>query len=326
MVVRPSPVDDFCAADPQPGTIAGMDLELLREQVELRRALVQSGHVASYDTLVEAASRRALRACLADGSVVRLRRGLYGAPQASGLRRQALALGGVVGYRSAALSRGWPVLFTPAKPEVIVGRGRNLTHSERDAHGVSWRRLPEGSVDDGWRTTALQTVLDCAAKLDFREALAVADSALRSTALSPEVLANAGAGLAGRGRARIRRVLDAADARAANPFESALRALCLDIDGLDVEPQARIEDRDGRFIARVDLADRELRIVVEGDSFAFHSAEPGMLEKDCRRYSELAGEGWVVLRSGYHQLARQEAWIRRSIERTVAHRRTARTA
>jgi very-short-patch-repair endonuclease len=282
--------------------------------------------VASYDELTRAASRRALRACLADGSVLRVRRGLYGVPEASGLRQRALALGGVIGYRSAALSRGWPVLFTPPRPEVIVGRGRNLTTSDRELHQVSWRRLPEGAVDDGWRTTELQTVLDCAASLDFREALAVADSALRAMSLSQEDLTNAAAGLRGRGRRRILRVLDAADARAANPFESALRALCLDIDGLHVEPQARIEDRHGKFIARVDLADRELRIVVEGDSFAFHSAEPAMLEKDCRRYSELAGEGYAVLRTGYHQLARREAWIRKSIERTVASRNRGRTA
>jgi hypothetical protein len=44
-----------------------MDPELLREQVALHRALVGSGHVASYDVLTRAASRRALRACLADG-------------------------------------------------------------------------------------------------------------------------------------------------------------------------------------------------------------------------------------------------------------------
>lgn len=302
-----------------------MDRELLREQVELGRALVQSGHLASYDVLTKASSRRALRACLADGSVVRVRRGLYGVPEASGLKQQASALGGVVGYRSAAISRGWPVLLTSPKPEIIVRRGRNLTESEREAHRISWRRLPPGGVEDGWRTTALQTVLDCAARLDFREALAVADSALRSTALSPEDLANAMEGVNGRGRQRILRVLRAADARAANPFESALRALCLDIEGLHVEPQVVIEDRKGIFIARVDLADRALRIVIEGDSFAFHSSEPAMLEKDCRRYSELAGEGWAVLRTGYHQLLRQEAWIRRSLERSVAGRR-ARTA
>jgi very-short-patch-repair endonuclease len=299
----------------------GMEADLLQEQVELRRALVASGHVATYDVLTRAASRRALRACLADGSIVRVRRGLYGVPEASGLKQQALGLGGVVGYRSAALSRGWPVLFTPPKPEIIVRRGRNLTESEREAHRVSWRRLPEEGVDDGWRTTELQTVLDCAAALDFREALAVADSALRSTAVSPEDLANAAERVDGRGRRRILRVLHHADARAANPFESALRALCLDIDGLVVEPQVRIEDRDGRFIARVDLADRELRIVIEGDSFAFHSSEPAMLENDCRRYSELAGEGWAVVRTGYRQLVGQEAWIRTSIERTVADRR-----
>ncbi|MDO5629705.1 MAG: hypothetical protein Q4G43_15425 [Mobilicoccus sp.] len=46
---------------------------------------------------------------------------------------------------------------------------------------------------------------------------------------------------------------------------------------------------------RVAVADTSRRLVVEGDSFAFH-ASPEAFARDCRRYCTLTAHGWTVLR------------------------------
>ena len=69
------------------------------------------------------------------------------------------------------------------------------------------------------------------------------------------------------------RVLQAADARAGNPFESVLRAIGLDVPGLYLVPQVEIRIP-GRRRMRPDLVDRRLKIVVEADSFEHRQRLP----------------------------------------------------
>ncbi len=71
-----------------------------------------------------------------------------------------------------------------------------------------------------------------------------------------------------------------------NPFESCARAIASEVRGLDVEPQVPI-----RGVGRVDLADLALGIVVECESYEFHS-DARSLEKDVRRYTSCAGSAW----------------------------------
>jgi hypothetical protein len=297
-----------------------MARDLRLQQAALQRALVESGHLARAGTLVAAGSRRALEASLREGSLVRVGHGLYARAELADLEPRVSALQAVAGYRTAAISHGWPVLFTPRRPEVIVRRGRRLSTERQNAFAVHWRNLEEEDVDD-WRTGPLRTVLDCAAALPFREALAIADSALRSGAVTREEMMGGLEGVPHRGRRLAAAVVEAADGRAANPFESDLRALCLGVPGLEVEPQVVIRaEADGRFIGRVDLADRRRRLVVEAESFEFHGEDRAHLERDCRRYSELGADAWTVLRYAYHPLTRRESWIEASLRRAAANR------
>ncbi|MGB4809631.1 MAG: DUF559 domain-containing protein, partial [Candidatus Phosphoribacter baldrii] len=111
-----------------------------------------------------------------------------------------------------------------------------------------------------------------------------------------------------------------ADGRSSGPIESVLRAICLQIPGLSVTPQARIE-RDGRFLATVDLADERLRIVIEAEGFEFHGDREGF-DRDCHRYDELVADGWVVLRFTWEHVMRRDRWVARILAATVAHRMT----
>src|SRR2546422_961802 len=73
-------------------------------------------------------------------------------------------------------------------------------------------------------------------------------------------------------RARCVRVAEQADGRAANPFESVLRAIALDVPGLQVEPQIWIEP-----IGRPDVVDVRRRVVIEADSFEFHGRRKALV-------------------------------------------------
>jgi hypothetical protein len=170
---------------------------------------------------------------------------------------------------------------------------------------VRYRDLAPEEVRRPGVTEPLRTVLDCARDLYWDAALAVADSALRSGLVDAQRLREEAGRARGPGSAQVRRVAEAADARAANPFESALRAICLDVPGLNVVPQLRIELRG--LTIHADLADPDLRLMIEADSFEFHSS-PEMLLKDCRRYTLAAVEQWRVARFGYRHVRSERDW------------------
>lgn len=280
--------------------------------------LERRGGVAAYKDLVAATSRRDLELALRDASVVRLSRGRYALPTGSAARRAAHELSAVAVGLSAAAHHGLLLKWQPKRPHLVVPRGRRVPAAAQQANDVSWRRIPGAAVQDGWVLRPAFTVVDCASRLPFDEALAVADCALRFGTVSWEGLEQAQATWP-RGRSlRVSQVLAAADAQAQGPFESVLRAIALDVPGLRVVTQHRI-DVEGGFLARVDLADLRLRMVLEADSFEFHGL-PELMDKDCRRYDELVVDGWLVLRFSWSQVMTKDEWVRSVLERGVAVR------
>ncbi|MDN4171393.1 hypothetical protein QWY28_00390 [Nocardioides sp. SOB77] len=146
------------------------------------------------------------------------------------------------------------------------------------------------------------------------EALAIADSALRESACR-RLLEELAETARGPGSPRIRQVAALATELAANPFESVLRATCLDVPGLAVRPQVRITD-DG-FSARADLVDERLRIVCEADSFAWHGSRSA-LASDARRYNRMVVAGWIVVRFTYEDVMFHPDEVRAVLARAVA--------
>lgn len=222
---------------------------------------------------------------------------------------------GVVSHRSAALHWGWKVKATPRRPDVTIARHRRLPTGAKDAATIHWRNLGAAHVVEGV-TTRARTVVDCCLDLPLDEALSVFDSALRD-GLSMMAVVDAAKGIGPRQRRRLVRVARLADHRAANPFESVLRAIAVGVSGLSVVAQHSIR-WDG-FFARVDLADVELQIVLEADSFEFH-AERRAFDRDCRRYDELTARGWLVLRFSWEQVMFEPAWVASIISLAVAQR------
>ncbi len=271
-------------------------------------ALAALGGAAGSAQLVGVVGRRPLAAAVRCGDVVRLSRGVYGLPGAPPALQAAAALRGVVSHASAAQLHLLDAVSVPVIAHVTLPRDarRRVVPAAVEPH---WSVLAPADVS-GAVTTPLRTVLDCARTMPFREALAVADSALRREAvLRRDLLARADR-LTGPGRARVLRVGGSADGRAANPFESALRGSLLDAGLASFEPQVRLRRRGS--VVRVDLADRRRRIVLEADSFAWHGSRSG-LARDCRRYDELVVGGWIVLRFAWEQVMFEEAWVVRTV-------------
>ncbi|MEO7447024.1 MAG: DUF559 domain-containing protein [Humibacillus sp.] len=281
-------------------------------------AVERLGGVCTWRELRRAVPWRAIGVAVAGGEVVRLRRGLYGLPVTPAAESTARRLHAVLSHRSAALSWGWKVKTTPRLPDVTLARHRRLPTNAKRSATVHWRSLAADQVD-GLVTTAARTVVDCCLDLPFDEALAVFDSALRG-GLRPREVAAVGMTLGPRQRARLLRVARHADVRAANPFESVLRAIAIGVPGISVEPQARLRYDD--LYARVDLADADLRIVLEADSFEFHTGRRAF-DRDCRRYDELTVRGWIVLRFSWEQVMFEPEWVAGVIARAVALRHAA---
>lgn len=237
---------------------------------------------------------RDLAAAVSAGTVVRLAKGRYAVPAATEVAQQAAAHSGVAMGLSAAVHHGLKVKDLPDRLHLAVPRGRRFDSATAQRLRLTTRDL--ASLDTVGRVTSLtQTVLDCAAYLPFDAALTVADSALRQRLVTPAQLVAAAERLPPKGRARIRRVLVTTRAGAANPFESVLRAVVLDVGRLRVVPQVWVSLPGGRV--RVDLLDPWLGIVLEADSWEFH-ATPSAFRSDCRRYTELVATGRTVLRFG----------------------------
>jgi very-short-patch-repair endonuclease len=222
-------------------------------------------------------------------------------PDADRALAKAIEIGGMVSHLSAAQLHGWELPFSPSLPWVSVPRNSRA----RGVRGcqLKWAELSE---ERGYVTSPLRTVIDCGRVLPFPAALAVADSALRHGDVDAETLIRRAAGVRGKGAAEVRRVAEHASPMAANPFESVLRGIAIEA-GLAVQPQCPIPL--GSIIVHPDMVDRGRRLVIEAESWEWHSGKEAF-QRDCWRYTMLVVDGWVVLRFTWWQVMHDPDFVR----------------
>ena len=274
--------------------------------------LLELGGIGTRGTLLRTCDRADLDRAVSAGDIVRIARGRYALALVDEDTRTAARLNGVLALSSAALHHGWAVKTVPDRPHLMFSRGRHIDAKERGAH-IHRAELAPGDVEDGV-TTPAATLAHCLRRLPFDEALAIADSALRS-GVARSTLQRIADEARGPGALQMRRVAASASGEAANPFESALRAIALDVPGLAVSPQVTIREPD--IVVRPDLVDVLLRIVAEADSFEWHGGR-AQLSADARRYDLLAVNGWLVLRFSYEHVMTQPDFVRRVLVAAVA--------
>lgn len=262
--------------------------------------------------LIDATSRRAFDRAVAEGRVVRLAHGRYGLPgRLDGARSAAVRVNGVMSHLTAALHWEFSVKTPPERPVVTVPRWRSLPEARRSGVEIRWSNLPDNDIADGVPvTTPLRTVLDCAATLPLPEALVVADSALRTPFVTQAQLRAAAGHAPAKFRSRVARVAAYADGRAESALESLVRGIAADVPGLDLRPQVHVAGR------HPDLYDERLRLVVECDSFEFHSRRADLL-RDCEPYNVFALEQLVVVRFGWEHAMRRPDYIRQTLTSLV---------
>ena len=276
-------------------------------------AIERMGGLATRAALIRATSRAEVDKALRTDAVVRVGKGRYALPTVDSAAALAHAMNGVLCLTSAALRHGWEVKAVPEKPHVLVPRNRNVPkrYSERAVlHSADL--APDDVVEHA--TSRELTLTQCLRLLPYDEALVIADSALRNG--EHATLHRAANLVRGRGQAKATRVAATASDLSANAFESVTRAICNDVPGLRVQPQQVIASP--HCWARPDLVDRELRIVVECDSYEWHGGRDAF-RKDVRRYTLLVAEGWRLLRFTWEDVMFRPDWVREVVVRTVAH-------
>ena len=255
----------------------------------------QGGFCTRAEVLL-ATSRHEVDDALTCGEIVWISRGRYGLPDLDQAVATAHGLRGVLSHLSAAAWHGWNVKTLPDRTHVTLPRRRHLGK----APPVHLHRadLRAGDVVGGICTSVRRTLADCLRTLPPDEALTVCDSALRSGVERADLDAVL-ATTHGPGRPGVVRAVQHADGGAANPFESCLRSIAIDAQGLQVRPQVLIHG--SRRRARPDLVDERLMIVIEADSFEWHGGRE-QLVRDTRRYNDLVVDGWLVLRFAYEDV------------------------
>lgn len=262
----------------------------------------RAGGLIEHRHLVGHCGRRRVQRALAEGDVVRAGTAVA-LPQVDAHRRRAREMSGVLSHLSAAQVWGLRVKWPPESAWVTLPRHRNAPRPGKEV--VVYADLGVGDVVDGI-TTPLRTVVDCARRLPFDEALAVADNALRRGMVTDAELRSAARQLRGRGAPQARAVAAAANGLAENPFESVLRAIALGIPEMSVVAQGEVDL--GDEVYRPDLVDRDLRLAIEADSHEFHTSKPAH-DRDCERFTRLGIAGWLVLRFSWEQVMLRPSYV-----------------
>jgi very-short-patch-repair endonuclease len=179
-----------------------------------------------------------------------------------------------------------------------------------------WSDLP-GDAIDGIVTTPERTLVDCMRNLPLDVSLPIVDSAIRADDFTSRALVRLADSTRGRGRERIRQVARAGTSKAANPFESTLRAQTMLVPGLEAEPQVPIEVPGSSRVLHPDLADKRRRIALECESFEWHG-ESAALTRDSRRYNTLVLLGWQVIRFSWVLVMHDPAYVHETLLNAVA--------
>lgn len=253
-------------------------------------ALTRLGGLATAADLLALTTRKRLRLAVEKREVVRVSRNRYALRSADEARTVALEVDGHLRLLSAAAHWQWETKWPARFAQILVAE---KPPAPVDAD-LTCLAVPRGDLD-GWATSKVRTVLDCASELPFDEALAVADSALRHGDVTREDLE---AALPVDASAAARRVIEHASPLAANPFESVLRAILIEA-GIELVPQWATTIGDVTY--HPDLAEPIRGIAIEANSWKHHASKADH-DADCVRYNALVIGGWIVLRFTWEQV------------------------
>jgi len=296
-------------------------MHLAREAAIARLAATQMGVVAREEMLALGVSPSAIDRRVQAGTLIAMCPGIFrvtAVPRSWMQRALAAAKwvgedGGVGGPAAAALHRldG----FGPPKTiEILTPRSLRSRDPFLDVRSTPFWEPADRALVAGVPATSIERTLICLAGTVSEERLEVAlEDALRRRLTNP-------AGVADRlnrlprnqaGRSILVRILGEGAGLA--PTDSALEVKVIRLLREENYPrpirQKVLDDR-GRFVGRVDLVFPERRLILEVDSFRFHSGRE-VWHKDRERRNALTALGWIVLHVTWEMLTeRTEGFLR----------------
>jgi very-short-patch-repair endonuclease len=281
--------------------------------VEVVDALRALGGTARWKQLRGHVSWRAVKRAKSDGQV-RRDGAAYSLVDTGRDRVLAQRLRGVRSHVTAAEHHGLALPPCEDKRTHISLPGNAKRNDVPDDVRLHYRDY-SADVLDGDVTIPLETVIDCLRDEPLRVALSVGDSALEQGLVTRSQLEARARSLRGPGSAVVRHRIALLDGRAANAFESCARALLIEAGIFGFDPQVAIRHR-GRFVGRVDLAHRTLRIVIECDGFETHGGREAFV-RDLVRFTELVSAGWRPLRFTWEQVMFNPEWVLERVRDTI---------
>jgi len=293
------------------------------DQLIARIASRQYGLFALFQSRAAGIADHVIASRLASGRLIRIYRAVYlvaGAPPCAEQEIMAAALATAPG---SAASHGtsaylWKVVRTrPQHPEIVVPYSRSLriegviVHRSRTLRSADLTRI--GAIP---LTRPPRTLIDLSSALDEDPLEDAFDDFLRRDLLTARaVLARLELEPTSRGTRTLRRLArdriggHKGESRRENDLRRLLRRAGLP------EPDAQVAIRDarGRFIARADLAYRDARVVVEYDSWEWHSGRKSF-EADKVRRNRMRRAGWSVLEITGRQVRVSPQEVIRTVE------------
>ena len=286
----------------------------------------QHGSVGRWQLLARGLSRDQIDWRIRSGRLIPVHRGIYlvGHTATAPLAYEAAAIlafrgQATISHRSAAKLHG--LLPWPPKAACWVTTPRG--DSDRPGLIVRKATLDPSDITSIERiktTTAARAILDCAAILppdeDYRlETMCAEGHSKRAKlpALRDQIERNPGKP----GVVRLATLLDrhTGPVRSKRELERRLLKLVRATDLPHPEVNAWLEGKER------DLVWRELRVVVETDSYAFHG-DPATWAKDIGKTNELQLLGYVVLRFTWFDVTERPTWVIGEIRRALALRNT----
>jgi very-short-patch-repair endonuclease len=273
------------------------------------------GGACTRSVLVARCGRVEVDRALRSGVLVRVACGRYALRTATEAVKAAATLGGVLSMRSAAQRHGWGQKMVPEKPDVTFPRTHHLPRGARLLVVPHWSDISPDDIVDGV-TGIRRTLVDCMRNLPLDESVPIVNSALRAGDVTLDELRLIARSMKGRGRARAMGVAAMATAKPVNPYESTLYAMASTIPGLRVQPQCPVRISSTQ-VRHPDLADPDLGIIIEAESFEWHG-EKAALTRDCTRYNAFTVLGWVVIRFSWYQVMFEPDYVLRTLADAVA--------
>lgn len=299
-----------------------------------------AAHINRSDLDLLGMSRADLDSLLRDGSLVRIRRGVYA--RSEELERRAahhrlmtatwplVDPGNVFTHESAAILHGLPLPSTPTS-QVFMTR-RSPGHGDSSpALRVRWTRLDDSEVtaiDDLPVSTLARTASDLARYLPYEWGVAVCDAALQAGLSRDALLAAMARHPRLKGLPRARNAARFADARSESPAESISRVQIAQARLPRPEVQYEVIDANGVVIARTDFGWPEFGLVGEvdgkwkyGELLRAGQTPQDAIMNEKRREEAIRQQGLWIVRWDFSTVTRPGE-VARLVRRAMENQRT----